>query len=815
MPGQKKQTLLAMEIAETLHVKAIKHRASRLLGSSVSRQILLAGVALATLQPGIAEALAIGDLNIHSALGQPFVATTTARVGAGEKLVPGCVTAVADMPGGNASSLALTTTVAALSATGEYPIRVSSRAPLYEPMYEIQLNVSCPGIAALARNYIVMLDVSMTSPLTQVEASTAPELPVVTSNVRVGNTPAATKETAVSLNESTSKQSIRISALLNPDSNPVMGETTSPAQSSTTNKAIQTGSDYSVQRGDTLLTIAQEVEGRTGFTTRQVADAIYQANPRAFIEGNPDLIKMGFFITVPSQQALSNYVNNRPSEATDAGSLKTATTVPSDESLKPTNPGTATNTSESMAGQTATAAAAEPIAQLESPAESATTSSIPGVGSQADSAVNTPDTTNEATLVSGTESNEAPVNTKAITPATGPDLEATKTQLSQLSEATTLAGTTLAASASGLQNAASTAESKPEPAATPTKPAAQSPRATTTPAGPTGPNQIMAAGSGIFVGGLLAALIFGRGLIATWLPGRLQRERKQTPETAAEQFDTMINTDVVADASAAAYIETSDDQPVSTMPAEPAHDLPIPEDSPDDTGIDLDVSTETAGATFDKEADQAGIAEAEIFSSAADAQLTEPADEMPVPNEDAAPRISLRDAVPAANEVDFDLSDLEEPPEHTRRYSNPSMLAEDKLSESLEQDGASTMHGLFAAQEDEAAGASDLDVTSTMHHIFANEADLLADNAETTEISHVDSAPLDTGYARVNIDDTSSLQSLSETIASGNSDDELSKTLTQALVLLEQDYEDELTNSQILEQKDIQKAFAEQAAKDI
>ena len=811
MPGQKKQTLLAMEIAETLHVKAIKHRASRLFGSSVSRQILLAGVALATLQPGIAEALAMGDLNIHSALGQPFVATTTARVGAGEKLVPGCVTAVADMPGGNASSLALTTTVAALSATGEYPIRVSSRAPLYEPMYEIQLNVSCPGIAALARNYVVMLDVSMTGPLAQVEASAAPELPFVTSNVRVGNTPAATKETPVSLNEGTSKQPIRISALLNPDSNPVVADTTSPAQSGTTNKTIQTGSDYSVQRGDTLLTIAQEVEGRTGFTTRQVADAIYQANPQAFIEENPDLIKMGFMITVPSRQALSNYVNNRPPEATDAGSLKTATTAP-DQSLKPTTPDTATNTAESMAGQTATVAPAEPLAQLKSPVESATTSSIPMAGSQADSAVNTPDTMNEATLVSGTASNEAPVDTKAITPATGPDLEATKTQLS---EATTLAGTTLAASASSLQNAASTAESKPEPAATPTKPAAQSPQATTTPAGPTGPSQIMAAGSGIFVGGLLAALIFGRGLIATWLPGRLKRERKQTPETAAEQFDTMINTDVVADASAAAYIETSDDQPVSTIPAEPAHDLPIPEDSPDDTGIDLDVSTETAGATFDTEADQAGIAEADIFSSAADAQLTEPADAMPVPTEDAAPRISLRDAVPAANEVDFDLSDLEEPPEHTRRYSNPSMLAEDKLSESLEQDGASTMHGLFAAQEDEAAGASDLDVTSTMHDIFANEASLLADNAETTEIPHVDSAPLDTGYARINIDDTSSLQSLSETIASGNSDDELSKTLTQALVLLEQDYEDELTNSQILEQKDIQKAFAEQAAKDI
>ena len=96
------------------------------------------------------------------------------------------------------------------------------------------------------------------------------------------------------------------------------------------------------------------------------------------------------------------------------------------------------------------------------------------------------------------------------------------------------------------------------------------------------------------------------------------------------------------------------------------------------------------------------------------------------------------------------------------------------------------------------------------HDIFSEQSDA----AQTAEIPGLAMNARDREFAQVSVDDTSTLQTLSKSLANGNADDELSKTLTQALGLLERDYEDELSSSQILEQKDIQKAFAEQAAKD-
>ena len=164
MSDQKKRTLLALGIASTIAGTAFRQRAARILSISATRQLLLTSIALVAIQPGNARALTIGELQVHSSLGQAFVATTVARLAPGEVMSPGCVAAVADMPGGNASPVRLSTTVAKTAAAGEYPVRITSAAPLYEPMYEIQLKVSCPGIAALAKNYVVMLNVGRTNP---------------------------------------------------------------------------------------------------------------------------------------------------------------------------------------------------------------------------------------------------------------------------------------------------------------------------------------------------------------------------------------------------------------------------------------------------------------------------------------------------------------------------------------------------------------------------------------------------------------------------------------------------------------------------
>ncbi|HJP04406.1 MAG: hypothetical protein CL799_04050 [Chromatiales bacterium] len=56
------------------------------------------------------------------------------------------------------------------------------------------------------------------------------------------------------------------------------------------------------------------------------------------------------------------------------------------------------------------------------------------------------------------------------------------------------------------------------------------------------------------------------------------------------------------------------------------------------------------------------------------------------------------------------------------------------------------------------------------------------------------------------------LQSLSTEAENGTINDRMSETLTQALGLLSQDYEDEMTASQILEAEEVEEAFAERTA---
>ena len=177
MSGQKKRSLLELEIAAALHGTALKQRASQLFSHSVSRQILLASVALAALQPDYAAALAMGELKVRSSLGQPFIATTTARIGAGEFLSPGCVAAVAYLPGGHTNPAALNTVVEEISIPGVYPVSITSSTPMYEPMYEIQLKISCANSAALAKNYVVMLDVATPDSQAQIDTPSLMEKP--------------------------------------------------------------------------------------------------------------------------------------------------------------------------------------------------------------------------------------------------------------------------------------------------------------------------------------------------------------------------------------------------------------------------------------------------------------------------------------------------------------------------------------------------------------------------------------------------------------------------------------------------------------
>lgn len=228
----------------------------------------MGGIALLTMAPGVVNAVGLGEARASSALGEPLRATVPMRLSAGEIVRPGCVTT--PVRPGNQLRSPTGTRVRSPQTTGPgmLDLEVTTRQPLYEPLYELTLQVDCPGLPKIMRHYVLMLDLpGMALPANSREATTAP---------RQGNAGVAVRDNPGA--GSTPRRSARLAATRDP---------------------VPAGQRYRVREGDTLSTIAARVEGRAPNTTWQLAEKIFAANPRAFIGGNPDLIKLGFEITIP------------------------------------------------------------------------------------------------------------------------------------------------------------------------------------------------------------------------------------------------------------------------------------------------------------------------------------------------------------------------------------------------------------------------------------------------------------------------------------------------------------------------------------
>jgi Tfp pilus assembly protein FimV len=230
---------------------------------------------------------------VRSALGQQLNATVPVRLGAGEALTSACV-----VPGKATSNLrrvpGASVTTPEATREGQYELRVSSASALYEPMYELELKVKCPGAPVVVRQYVLMLD-----------------LPAAIASSAAASPDAASPQAAVSA-----------TATL-PDAEPASPavEPRPARPRATTTRAgttIASGSVYRVSDGDTLSGIAARVRDRN-VSLGVLADAIQAANPDAFIRNDADLIKLGSEILIPAAAATS---------ATATGSLPAAVTTP-------------------------------------------------------------------------------------------------------------------------------------------------------------------------------------------------------------------------------------------------------------------------------------------------------------------------------------------------------------------------------------------------------------------------------------------------------------------------------------------------------
>lgn len=259
--------------------------------------LAMGGCAASLLTP--AQAVTLGDVSLQSALGQPLSARIPVQLGPGEMLGSACVS-IPTAARSDLSALPQPQVTVPEAAGGSISLHVTTTQPLYEPMYELQVQLHCAGTPLLVRQYVLMLDLPGTMPAAATAAA-AESLPQ----------PAATAGTTVDLPAAPVARSHRAPR---------------PRPQPATGAAIPSGSRYRVVAGDTLSTIAARVGG--GHGVWRLADQIFAANPAAFIGGNPDLIKLGSEIVIPAPAADASLAAGTSTSAAPAAAVAPVPAAP-------------------------------------------------------------------------------------------------------------------------------------------------------------------------------------------------------------------------------------------------------------------------------------------------------------------------------------------------------------------------------------------------------------------------------------------------------------------------------------------------------
>ncbi len=249
----------------------------------------LAGAALSL--PVTAPALTMGEIAIGSTLGQPLRATVPVQLAPGETAGPDCIASRRQGTSALAAPPGMKLQFGKVAA-GKVDLQITTARPLYEPMYELDLALRCPGGATIVRQYVLMLDLPTATTAAAFTApgaantTTAPA-PVPESPDNTAPLPAAPAAVGIS-----------------------------SARPST---ALVSGSAYRVQSGDTLSTIAARIRDRGGLSIWQLAARIFADNPQAFIGADPDRIRLGAQLMLPAPvEAAAPRTETAASEASPA-----------------------------------------------------------------------------------------------------------------------------------------------------------------------------------------------------------------------------------------------------------------------------------------------------------------------------------------------------------------------------------------------------------------------------------------------------------------------------------------------------------------
>ncbi|MDR0182458.1 FimV/HubP family polar landmark protein [Lysobacter sp. UC] len=275
------------------------------------------GLALA-LASGAASALGLGQIEVKSRLGQPFLAEIPiissdpaelenlqaelasplvfARVG----LQP---------PMGVVAELQF---ASALDSAGRPVIRVTSAQPVNEPLLTFLVSVDW-GQGRLVREYAALVDAPRTvsAPMQPAIEETVVSEPNIIEREPEAAAPATAEAPATTPEEEVRQALAReenaaadneIPAAPQPETQPQVASS-APPRAPAPQASRELSGDYTVRRGDTLSEIAGRMEGQASLDQAMIA--LLRANPDAFIDGNINLLKAGAVLELPPGDELA------------------------------------------------------------------------------------------------------------------------------------------------------------------------------------------------------------------------------------------------------------------------------------------------------------------------------------------------------------------------------------------------------------------------------------------------------------------------------------------------------------------------------
>ncbi|HZX78894.1 FimV/HubP family polar landmark protein [Lysobacter sp.] len=272
------------------------------------------GLALA-LATSAASALGLGQIEVKSRLGQPFLAEipiVTSDPAELENLQAELASPLVfarvglQPPMGVVAQLQFTS---ALDAAGNPVIRVTSQEPVNEPLLTFLVSVDW-GQGRLVREYAALVDAPRTvsAPMqpaieeTVVSAPNTIERPVEPEAAPPPvQAPPEGEPEAVAEND---PDTVPATPQPEPEPAPAQVAVATPPPSPVPSLGEMDG-DYSVRRGDTLSGIASRMRG-DGVSLDQAMIALLRANPDAFIGGNINRLKAGAVLDIPAGEELAS-----------------------------------------------------------------------------------------------------------------------------------------------------------------------------------------------------------------------------------------------------------------------------------------------------------------------------------------------------------------------------------------------------------------------------------------------------------------------------------------------------------------------------